>query len=86
MDTICQPHYSSNMATPDIERPYKCQIDLALPTATHAQHLRDVLSVDGELGNKIVKFFSVERASKEGDGSGRDDGCDGNDELRVLRM
>lgn len=74
------------MATPDIERPYKCQIDLALPTATHAQHLRDVLSVDGELGNKIVKFFSVERASKEGDGSGRDDGCDGNDELRVLRM
>ena len=42
-----------------IDRPYKCKVDIALPSPVYAQHIKDVISVDGELGNKIVKSFSI---------------------------
>ena len=66
-----------------IDRPYTCRVDLALPSSIYANHLKDVLSVDGELGNKIVKSFSVVGVSSEEHG-----GQNQNEEkeLRVLRM
>ena len=67
------------------DRPYKCKVDIALPSSIYAKHLRDVLSVDGELGNKIVKSFSVVSTKEYGD----DDDNVGNgddDVLRILRM
>lgn len=63
------------------DRPYKCKVDIALPSSLYARHLLDVLSVDGELGNKIVKSFSIV-STKERD----DEGDDDDDALRVLRM
>ena len=82
------------MTADSIDRPYKCQVDIALPSNIYAQHLKDVLSVDGELGDKIVKSFSVESASadhirptKDGDhGIDDGDGVSDGGERRVLRM
>ena len=64
----------------EIDRPYTCKVDLALPSHTHAQHLKDVLSVDGELGNKIIKTFSVVSVTQE------ERGVQAEENMRVLRM
>ncbi len=40
-------------------RPYKAQIHLALPSATHAQHIKDAVSVDGELKDNIIKTYDL---------------------------
>ena len=77
--------FNRHMSELHSDRPYKCKVDIALPSSIYAKHLRDVLSVDGELGNKIVKSFSVVSTKEYGD----DDDNVGNgddDVLRILRM
>ena len=71
------------MTDESIDRPYKCKVDLALPTPIYAQHLKDALSVDGELGNKIVKYFSVVRVSEDEHGVAA---ASSGEDMRVLRM
>lgn len=71
------------MSDESIDRPYKCKVDLALPSPIYAQHLKDALSVDGELGNKIVKSFSVVSVSDEEHGV---QDAEKGDETRVLSM
>jgi hypothetical protein len=67
-----------------IDRAYKCKVDLALPSPIYAQYLKDVLSVDGELGNKITKSFSIVSVS-EMEGHSLQDAERG-EEMRILRM
>lgn len=69
----------------EIDRPYKCLVDLSLPAPIYAQHLKDVLSVDGELGNKIVKNFSIVGVQSDLNNSEQQHVKAG-DDLRVLRM
>ena len=45
--------------TDNISRPYKSTVHLALPSTKHAQYLKDVISVDDEVSNKVVKSFTV---------------------------
>jgi len=45
-------------------RPYKCVVDVVFDSPTRAKHAMDVLSVDGELGDKVVKNFAI--VSSEG--------------------
>lgn len=71
------------MTDDPIDRPYKCKVDLALPTPIYAHHLRDALSVDGELGNKIVKSFSIVSVLEEKHAM---DATNNGDDMRVLRM
>jgi hypothetical protein len=40
-----------------MERPYTCEIDISLPTALCAEQARDVLQVDRELGDAVIKTF-----------------------------
>lgn len=47
----------------NIQRPYKCTIHIALPSNQYAQHLKDVISVDKEISNKVVKSFAIVSAS-----------------------
>lgn len=78
--------------TDNISRPYKSTVHIALPSIQYAQHLKDVVAVDEEVSNKVVKSFSIV-PSREVDGSDVDRGNDtivsdagqGN-EPRVLRM
>ena len=74
------PPLSHPAMADDLARPYKCTVQLALPSAQYTRHLRDVISVDKEISNKVVKSFSIERALPANDGS--NDG----DDMRVLRM
>lgn len=82
--------------TDNINRPYKCTVHIALPSNQYAQHLKDVMSVDQEISNKVVKSFAVVHTSPEitddgdamaiapeYDGAG-DDAGDRN--MRVLQM
>ena len=55
--------------TPD-PRPYKAQVEVTFPTPTQAKHAMDVLSVDGELGDKVVKTFAIIPSTEEGGESG----------------
>jgi hypothetical protein len=71
------------MSDETIDRPYKCKVDLALPSPIYARYLKDVLSVDGELGNKIIKSFSIVGVSEEDHGL---QDADKGEEMRVLRM
>eukprot|EP00986_Skeletonema_menzelii_P021534 scaffold34855_cov154-Skeletonema_menzelii.AAC.2 len=78
--------------TDDISRPYKSTVHIALPSIQYAQHLKDVVSVDEEVSNKVVKSFSVV-TPQEVDGSDDDRGSDvidrevGDDNSRrVLRI
>lgn len=50
------PSCSPSSADP---RPYKCVVDVAFDSPTQAKHAMDVLSVDGELGEKVVKNFAL---------------------------
>ena len=82
-----------------MQRPYKCTVQLALPSNQYAQHLKDVISVDKEISDKVVKSFSIVRAPpsdrKAVDGvvEGQEDGSDGvgveqegGGDWRVLQM
>mmetsp|Transcript_12573 Transcript_12573/g.30695 ORF Transcript_12573/g.30695 Transcript_12573/m.30695 type:complete len:125 (-) Transcript_12573:1443-1817(-) len=51
------------MADDDILRPYKCTVHIALPSNRYAHHLKDVVSVDQEISDKVVKSFSVGRVA-----------------------
>ena len=48
-----------------MQRPYKCTVQLALPSNQYAQHLKDVISVDKEISDKVVKSFSIVRAPSD---------------------
>jgi hypothetical protein len=78
-----------------LQRPYKCTVHIALPNNMYAQHLKDVISVDQEISNKVVKSFTIVNddgiicGDDENDISrvmikNEDDDCHNN--LRVLRM
>ncbi|KAK1745667.1 hypothetical protein QTG54_003591 [Skeletonema marinoi] len=78
--------------TDNISRPYKSTVHIALPSNQYAQHLKDVVSVDEEVSNKVFKSFSIV-TSQEVDGSDVDRGNDAiirdggdADEQRVLRI
>ena len=78
--------------TDDISRPYKSTVHIALPSIQYAQHLKDVVSVDEEVSNKVVKSFSIV-TPQEVDGSDDDRGNDAivrdaedDNTRRVLRM
>jgi hypothetical protein len=49
------------MASSDgLQRPYKCEIDIAFPSELFCKYTKDVLSVDEEInGEKVVKTFSL---------------------------
>ncbi len=70
-------------------RPYKCTAHIALPSRLYAEHLKDVISVDQEISDKVVKSFSI--VSHDGNDVddhrvvGDDDDGFGNN-MRVLQM
>ncbi|KAL7574584.1 hypothetical protein ACA910_015934 [Epithemia clementina (nom. ined.)] len=41
------------------EFPYCCDIDVTFPTSRHAEQTMQVMRVDKELGDKVVKSFSL---------------------------
>lgn len=55
-------------------RPYKCKVEVTFASPDQAKHAMDVLSVDGELGDKVVKNFALIPA---------EDGSEGDVILRV---
>ena len=71
----------------NIQRPYKCTIHISLPSNQYAQYLKDVISVDTEISNKVAKSFSIVSASQiDGEEVGSTDhDCD-ESELNVLQM
>ena len=77
----------------NIQRPYKCTIHIALPSNQYAQHLNDVISVDQEISNKVVKSFAIVSASDIDGRLSKDDrmdiesgDCNGSDDMNVLQM
>ena len=53
----------------NIKYPYTCELQVAFPTAWHAEQTMRVLQVDQEVDNsRVTKSFSLE-ASAGGDGS-----------------
>ncbi|KAL3773127.1 hypothetical protein ACHAW5_008000 [Stephanodiscus triporus] len=74
----------------DIRRPYKCTARIALPQP-YAEHLKDVISVDREISDKVVKSFSILGHDGNDDDNDRgvvgdDDDGSGNDTMRVLQI
>ena len=50
------------------EMPYECQIDITFPSAKQALYAKEVLQVDGEIGDQICKSFDVtDYRNKNGD-------------------
>ena len=47
-----------------MKRPYSCEIDISFPTAISAQQAKEVLQVDTELVDTVVKTFSLIRHSE----------------------
>jgi hypothetical protein len=41
------------------EKSYQCQIEIEFPTSQHALHAKEVLQVDGEIGDQATKSFEV---------------------------
>jgi len=78
----------------NIQRPYKCTIHIALPSNQYAQHLKDVISVDQEISNKVVKSFAIVSSSSDIDGRHDDndredidsDDCNSSEDMNVLQM
>ena len=78
----------------NIQRPYKCTIHISLPSNQYAQHLKDVLSVDQEISNKVVKSFAIVSASSDIDGRHKSDdrmdivsdNFNSSDDTNVLQM
>lgn len=72
------------------KRPYKCTARIALPSHLYAEHLKDVISVDQEISDKVVKsFLIVSHDCSDVDDhrvvvGGDDDGF--GDNMRVLEM
>lgn len=42
--------------------PYECEMTIALPRSTMARELHSILSVDKEVGDRVVKTFRVDEA------------------------
>ena len=74
----------------NIQRPYKCTIHISLPSNQYAQYLKDGISVDTEISNKVVKSFSIVSAQEvQVDGDkvvGDNNDCDESGEMNVLQM
>ena len=69
------------------QQPYKCTVQIALPSKKYAQHLKDIISVDQEISDKVVKSFSLVNYS--GCIKDADVRCSGESEendMRVLQM
>jgi hypothetical protein len=88
--TLLPTHQHEMMTTH--YRPYKCTVQIALPSDQYAQHLKDIISVDQEISDKVVKSFSVvmdsmSTCTKDADiCDGERDGVKNDDGMRVLQM
>ena len=71
-------------------RPYKCTARIALPSHLYAKHLIDVISVDREISDKVVKSFSIVGHDDGNDDDalivGRDDDSSFGNTMRILQM
>ncbi len=73
-------------------RPYKCTVQIALPSNQYAQHLKDIIAVDQEISDKVVKSFSIvmdsiSRCTNDADTVGGErDGVKNTGDMRVLQM
>lgn len=47
------------MSADGIDRPYKCQIQIKFPHVEDATRALQVLEVDEEIGNRVVKNLSL---------------------------
>lgn len=63
-----------------IEYPYVCQIDVSFPNSLDAKRAMQVLQVDKEPGNRVVKSFSL--INKNESSSSDDD----DDAVVILRV
>jgi len=46
-------------ATATRSYPYICQVDIAFPTAEHAENTKKVMEVDEEIGDRVQREFSL---------------------------
>jgi hypothetical protein len=69
-----------------MNRPYSCEIDISFPTAICAQQARDVLQVDEELTDSVIKSFSWIRYSESATSNHTTDDKSWNEECTVLRV
>jgi len=44
--------------------PYKCEIEVTFPSPVQARRAKSVLEVDGELGDKVIKTFSLSKSTQ----------------------
>ena len=81
--------------TSEKSKPYQCEIDIAFPTSLHALHAKQVLEVDREIGDKVVKSFAILHPEPPNDNNNNDPITNDNasthhkqqkNESRVLRM
>ena len=76
-----------NDADNTLQRPYKCTIRISLPSNQYAQYLMDVISVDKEISNKVVKYFSVVTGRDHNiDDSSEDGNNNADSDMNVLQM
>jgi Transcription factor Pcc1 len=61
-----------------MEYTYVCDIRVSFPTTKIAQQVKQVMEVDRETGNRVVKTFSLESA-----GQGSEKGDEGGNVLRM---
>jgi hypothetical protein len=47
--------------------PYKCNLEISLPTAGHAETTMKALEVDREIGDRVNKSFSLKPGTDTGD-------------------
>mmetsp|Transcript_31075 Transcript_31075/g.46328 ORF Transcript_31075/g.46328 Transcript_31075/m.46328 type:complete len:102 (-) Transcript_31075:572-877(-) len=50
----------SNITT---DKTYKCEIDITFPSSKIASQIRDVINVDDEIGDKVIRTLSVVSSS-----------------------
>jgi hypothetical protein len=48
-----------------MEYRYVCEIRISFPTVKHAEQTKQVLEVDQEVGERVVKSFALEPASPD---------------------
>ena len=51
----------------DDKYPYKCQLDIAFPCQDDADKVKRVLEVDEEVGDRVLKSFSLAASSPSAD-------------------
>jgi Transcription factor Pcc1 len=52
-------HHHPKIMTTNEPFPYKCDLEISLPTARHAETVKKALEVDQEIGDRVTKSFSL---------------------------